>query len=54
MNQWQFDTIVATLQSAVPALAENLCNALAKVITDNQEMSKKLKEMEKTEEKEND
>ena len=40
MNQWQYDTIIATLQTGAPALAPVLCEAFANMVKEYQELKK--------------
>lgn len=46
MNQWQYDTIIATIQTGAPALAPVLCEALAKLVKEYQELKENANSVE--------
>lgn len=52
MNQWEFDTIIAIVQSGAPALSNRLCNALAFVVNELQSLKSAKNENETENEKE--
>ncbi len=50
MNQYQYDTIIKLIANGAPALAEELCNAFADVITERNRLRIELDELKKTDE----
>ena len=54
MTQFQFDVICKTLVKGVPALAEELINALDNFVKEYNDMKAKLEENSKEETKEGD
>ena len=42
MNQWEYETICQTLQSAVPALSPRLINSINAIIKSEQDKTKQL------------
>ena len=47
MTQFQFDMICKSLQSGVPALANELCDSLNELVVDRNQLAAKVEELEK-------
>ena len=48
MTQFQFELICKSLQSGVPALADELCDSLNDLVVDRNQLAAKVEEFEKS------
>lgn len=50
MNQFQYDCIVRVISNGAPAIAEELCGALAGLVSERNEFKRQLDEIEESKE----
>lgn len=50
MNQLQFEMIMKVIQNGAPALADELCGALANLVNDRNKLAEENKQMKKEKE----